>query len=192
MRDQTWYNLVAISAIVGVVTVGAAALVVGSMPASGAPASAGPRTDYLYLTIAFNPSTGQDQYFPANFSVPSHTLVVVTITSYDNGTNPVPTSSATVHGTVGNQATMQEGKTGTPSTYSQLPLSHITHTFTMSQGGYALSVPIPPAADLGDPSVVSFSAYFNETGNYGWLCLAPCDQTSMGVPGLMAGTVGVL
>ncbi len=194
MRDEHWYNWAALVGILLVIVVGgfAIALTAGApAPAAPAPTPTAPKVDYLYLTIAFNPATGADEYFPANFSVPAHTLVVVTITNYDNGTNPVPGSFEQVRGTVGESATAWIGGASTPVTYSSYSMP-IAHTFTVASAPYNLNVPIPSAGDLDNPSVVQFSAYFNETGTFQWACVAPCDPGAMTRDGLMIGSLLVV
>lgn len=209
MRDQTWFTLVALSMGVGVVLAGFVAVSWGSSTAApSAPAATStsvPAVDLMYLTIAFNPSTGTDEYFPANFTLPAHELIEFTITSYDNGTNVVPASAAMVMGTVGGVAELQAAPGDRAMTFSQLPMDRIAHTFTvqsptggstaMGMGGspsYLLNVPVESAASLASPAVVTFSAYFNQTGSLAWMCLAPCDPTAMLMAGFMSGTISVV
>ncbi|MGA7922472.1 MAG: hypothetical protein WCA77_00635, partial [Thermoplasmata archaeon] len=42
-----------------------------------------------------------DQYAPANFSVPAHTLLEFTLVNYDSGMNPVTPVQGQVNGTIG-------------------------------------------------------------------------------------------
>jgi hypothetical protein len=156
------------------------------------PAPAVPGQEYLFLTIGFDFATGLDRYFPANFTVPTHTSVLVTITNYDNASNPVPTAVASVQGTVGNVETMQAASSAVGMVMGAVPAGDVAHTFTMDSGGYAINVPIPAANSLADPMVVTFHAYFNITGTFDWHCLAPCDASSMTTPGYMRGTVTVV
>ncbi len=148
--------------------------------------------EYLFLTIGFDYATGLDRYFPANFTVPTHTPVLVTITNYDNASNPVPAAVAAVQGTVGNVETMQASSAAEGMTMTAVPAGDVAHTFTMDSGGYAMSVPIPAANSLADPMIVTFRAYFNITGAFDWHCMAPCDASSMATPGFMRGTVTVV
>ncbi len=156
------------------------------------PAPAAPGPEYLFLTIGFDYATGLDKYFPANFTVPTHTPVLVTITNYDNASNPVPAAVANVQGTVGGVETMQAASAAEPMVMTAVPANDVAHTFTMDSGGYAISVPIPAANSLADPMRVTFTAYFNITGAFDWHCLAPCDSSSMATPGYMRGTVTVV
>lgn len=179
----------------------AVAVVVGfgvpipSLPGASASANSGSGVDYLYLTIAFNPQTGSDQYFPANFTVPAHTSVVVTITNYDDGVNLVPTDYSHVLGTVGGTMSVTDPTTGATSTVASVPLSGISHTFTVFPAGGGsnplINVPIPAAAGGLQPSQVTFTINLGASGSYGWMCMAPCDPGSMGTPGLMAGILEV-
>ena len=193
MNDQTWFNLLALAAAIAVLVFGGLAMAISAAP-TPAPAAtlAAPGIDYLYLTIEFNPSTGLDEYFPGNFSVPAHQLVVITITNFDNGTNVPPASADRVQGTVGASAFEQATAATSSRSYTQLPSSAISHTFSVLQTPYGLNVPIPPAVSLDVPVVVSFSTYFNQTGTFAWMCQAPCDPGSMTTPGLMTGTLEVV
>ncbi len=195
MRDEHWFNWAALVGILLVVVIGgfAIALTAGAAaPAGPASTPTAPKVDYLYLTVSFNTITGKDQYFPANFSVPAHTLVVITVTSYDNGTNLVPAGDQTVRGTVGNTAQVWANGASTPTTMTSVAANAIAHTFTIQQGLYNLNVPIPATVNMLTPSVIQFSTYFNETGSYQWACLAPCDPGSMTTPGFMTGTLTVV
>ncbi len=188
MNRRTLALVVAIALVLGLVG-GAALGVLIRAPVPG-PATTG--TDYLFLTIGFDFATGLDRYLPANVTVPTHTLVVVTITNYDNVSNPVPSASAMVVGTVGGVMTMQSspGAAGMPMT--MVPANQVAHTFTMEGGPYSLNVPVPAASGLQVPMVVTFRAYFNVTGAFEWHCMAPCDTSSMSTPGFMRGTVTVV
>ena len=155
----------------------------------------GPTTagdEYLFLTIGFDFATGLDRYLPANFTVPTHTPVLVTITNYDNASNPVPAAFATVKGSVGNVETMRAASQTEGMVMGAIPANEVAHTFTMDSGGYAVNVPIPAASSLSNPMIVTFHIYFNITGTFGWHCQAPCDPSSMGTPGFMQGIVTVV
>lgn len=132
---------------------------------------------HLYLTVGFNFTTGEDQYYPANFSVPADVEVVVTITNYDNGTNPVPDQEGRVTGTVGNTAT------ASGASFASIPGSQVSHTFSVPALG--INVPIPAS------STVVFSLMLEQPGTYAWHCLAPCDANAMATPGFMEGTLTV-
>ncbi|MCI4348846.1 MAG: hypothetical protein L3J93_01315 [Thermoplasmata archaeon] len=202
MNDNAWYTYVAAAiALVLVIGLGVGLGLAssGSSGHSGASSvpSASASVDYVNLTIGWNPATGLDEYFPANFTVPSHTLVEFTITSFDNGTNVVEAPYNAVRGTVGGSEWITSA--GATRQVEGLAPSGIAHTFTimrmgasMMSGGLALNALVPPAASMAEPVSVSFAAYFNSTGAFVWNCMAPCDMGAMSTMGLMAGTVMVV
>lgn len=179
---------VGIALVLGVIG-GAALGVLVRAPVAG-PATGG--TDYLFLTIGFDFATGLDRYLPANFTVPTHTLVVVTITNFDNASNPVPSAAGAVRGTVGNVMVMRSADQAVGMTMNVVPASQVAHTFTMDGGAYTVNVPVPAAASRATPMIVTFHAYFNVTGAFDWHCQAPCDPSSMNTPGFMRGSVTVV
>jgi hypothetical protein len=177
------------------VTIGAFVLVMGVLAGGILGHAAAPSvvsvtgSDHLYLTISFDPYTGLDQYFPANFSVPANVPVTITITNYDNGTNLVPAAFAQVLGTVGGTETVTNA-TLHQTAVSSVPTNQVTHTFTLISSPYDINVPIP-AAQGTTPTVVTFTAVFTATGQFVWHCMAPCDMAAMDTPGFMTGTVTV-
>lgn len=181
---------VVIPLLLGVVAGGIVVSVLRSPPAASTPSTpSGP--DYLYLTIAFNPETGLDQYFPANFTVPAHTLVVVTIADYDDASNPVSDATGCVKGTVGNTETITNASHPSGEAVACIPGSEVAHTFSLNTSAYDLNVPVPPSESIAVPVLVTFSAYFNTTGQFVWHCLAPCDGVSMVTLGFMMGTITI-
>lgn len=165
-----------------------------SSPSGGNPggSSGGGGPDYVYISINANPDISPpsaDQYNPANFTVPAHTLLVFVITNYDTGENLVAPTLANVAGTVGNVEYLNGSTTGV----SSVPASQVSHTFSfVGKDVYSgFNAPIP-AASSSTPTVVTFHAYFNTTGAFVWNCLAPCDSWSMGSPGYMIGTMTVV
>jgi hypothetical protein len=174
----------------GVITLGAFAISIQANSSHGSPAApAAAAPDYVYLTIAFNPMSGMDQFFPANFTVPSHTLVQFTIMNYDDGVNVVPLAAASVTGTVGGSASVLTGSPATAHLVTTIPLSQLSHTFTIGLAG--LNVPIPATDNISTPNTIVFQAYFNESGALSWLCQAPCDEGSMAMVGYMSGIMTV-
>lgn len=147
-------------------------------------------TDHLYLTVAFDPYTGLDEYFPANFTVPANVPVLITITNYDNGSNMVPTGFNQVLGTVGGTETLTNA-TVSGDAVASVPADHVAHTFTLDAAPYNLNVPIP-AADGQTPTVVTFTVVFTSAGQFVWHCMAMCDDVAMTTPGFMMGTVTVV
>ncbi|MCI4369071.1 MAG: hypothetical protein L3K09_05880 [Thermoplasmata archaeon] len=191
MSEQHYFNLVAGLIALSVVVGGAVAFAAESHSTGSAPAPSAAAPDHLYMTIAFNPGTGLDEYFPGNMTVPAGVPVIFTITSYDNGTNVVPASNSQVSGTVGGSASMMTAGSSAMKTYTSLPMDGIAHTFTMVDKAYSLNVPIQSAASMSAPVTVIFTAYFNTTGTFTWMCMAPCDPTAMTQNGFMTGTVTV-
>jgi hypothetical protein len=202
VTEQDWFNRVAVGfAVVVLVGFGAGlglAGAFGSTGASPATASGGTSPVHLYLTISFNPATGADEYFPANFTVPAHTPVILTITNYDNGSNLVSPVYSMVTGTVGGMELVTEN--GMTHSMPSVPANGIAHTFTIMPpmsggmsmgGGPSVNLPIPSAGSLSNPVTVSATLYFNATGEFTWMCMAPCDRNAMATPGMMAGTVTV-
>ncbi|HYM39991.1 MAG TPA: hypothetical protein VEY12_07600 [Thermoplasmata archaeon] len=153
-------------------------------------AGSGPSPEHLYLTVAFNPGTGLDEFFPANFSVDAGVPVTITITNYDNGTNAVSTADAQVSGTIGNSESVQMWGEAAQNTTS-IPVSTVSHTFSILESPYDLNVPIPASTSLSQPTVVTFTVVFDTTGTFVWRCLTPCDSTAMVTPGFMQGTVTI-
>ncbi len=178
------------------VTVGTFVLILGvlaggilghlAVPAAGASTS----SEHLYLTIAFSPYTGLDEYFPANFTVAENIPVTITITNYDNGTNAVPAAFSQVVGTVGGTETVTNA-TASEVAVSSVPVTQIAHTFTLVTGPYNINVPVP-AAQATTPTVVTFTVIFTSAGQFEWHCMAPCDGHSMATAGYMTGTVTVV
>ncbi len=146
-------------------------------------------TDHIYLSVAYNPFTGLDEYFPANFTVPADTPVVFTITNYDNGTNLIANEYSQVRGTVGGTETVTNASVAN-AVLQSLPVDQVAHTFTLMSGAYDVNVPIPAAQDQ-TPTVVTFTLVFSQAGQFMWNCMAPCDDAAMTTPGFMTGTISV-
>lgn len=176
--------------MIGVVVLALGVLAGGVLGHAAAPSVvAKADTDHLYLAIAYNPYTGLDQYFPANFTVPANVPVIITITNYDNGTNLVPADFSQVRGTVGGTETVTNA-TASGVARTSVPVDQIAHTFTLNAAPYDINVPIP-AAQGTTPTVVTFTVVFTATGQFVWHCMAPCDNMAMMTPGLMMGFVTV-
>lgn len=146
-------------------------------------------TVHLYLAIAYDPYTGLDKYFPANFTVPANVPVIITITNYDNGTNAVPAAFTQVLGTADGTETVTNA-TASNIPVTSVPVDQVAHTFTLISGPYTINVPIPAAQDT-TPTVVTFTVVFTSAGQFQWHCMAPCDGQAMTTPGLMTGFVTV-
>jgi hypothetical protein len=133
----------------------------------------------------------------ANISLPVHTLIELTIISYDTPTPP-PAQYSTVTGTVGDKMYLINGTSASMSTpeswgaaVSSVPTDQIAHTFTV----LALGINIPV---VGGDTEIAF-LYFNQTGTYTWQCYTPCGfpnvnggwSGAMITPGWMMGEVTV-
>ncbi len=144
---------------------------------------------HVYLEIAYDPYTGLDKYFPANFSVPANVPVIITITNYDNGTNRVDAPFNQVMGTVGGTETVTNA-TASGADVTSIPANQVAHTFTLETAPYNLNIPVPAAQDT-TPTVVTFTVVFTTTGQFQWHCMAPCDDAAMTTLGFMTGIVTV-
>jgi len=171
----------------------------GTSPASSS--SSGTPSTGVILTIDNPFDTAKngtaDQYAPANFTVPAHTLLKFTLINYDTGQNQLPSATdADVNGTVGNCAYLNSTPTSLGPCVHSVPSTFIAHTFSFVSGPYAgFNVPIPSAAaspEGGIGASVTFFAYFNDTGTFTWNCLALCDPWSMVTSGFMTGSMTVV
>ncbi|MGA8274800.1 MAG: hypothetical protein WB789_09755 [Thermoplasmata archaeon] len=169
-------GVVAIVVAVGVLLLFTFGVLVPTHPASTT-SPTGPKT-YLNLTIAYDTATGVGNFTTPFISVVAHTLVVVTITNYDPTASPlfVPWDDHVV-GTIGGNESVNCGK-GT-DIVSSLPSNGISHTFTVLDAYYNISVPIPPALSLGVPCAVTFELTMNQSEMTSWGCVANCDNGLM-------------
>ncbi len=200
MNDSNWYTYAALAIAVAVLGGFSAGMALGwnEGAATQGPGSPSVTTaaDYVNLTVAWNPTSGLDEFFPANFTVPAHTVVHISITNYDDGVNVVDPAYAAVAGTFGGTEKVTNA-TGS-ETLSTIAVGEIAHTFTVltmpgsSGGGPALNAFVPAAPSVSSPVTVSFTTEFNTTGAITWECLAQCDGTAMVTSGLMTGTISVV
>ena len=130
-------------------------------------------TPYLNLTIAYNQSIGDYVYVNSVVAVASHTLVIVKITNYDPSLGSLYQSwDDKVIGTVGGTEQVNSG--AGPSTVSSLASNGVSHTFTVLDNFYNVSIPIPPAHSPSVPSVVSFELSMNQAEVSTWGCMCNC------------------
>ncbi len=193
MREQSWFNLIAGTVAMVIVVLGALAI---SYPSGAAPApatstaSSGSPVVYRNLSIAFDPSAGAFDYSTTTLSVPSNVRVVFTITNYDPSSAMVPAASdARVAGTLGGMITVSTD--GSTATVPSVPISDVSHTFTISSGAVHLNVPIPPASPTGTPTQVTFSVDFTVPGTFTWGCVVLCGADGTMVQSAMYGTISV-
>jgi len=193
MQDHSWFTLVAGVAAILVVVTGFVSLALvpgGAVPARMGGIGPTNPTVYRNLTIAYNPSVGDYVYSASELSVPQGEPVIFTITSYDPTPSSLPAAMYDqVIGTSGGQMSIATAA-GTVSA-SSLPLSDVSHTFTVWDGTYHLNVPIPVAGGSAAPVRVTFSVTFHSPGSFNFGCVAYCAGTDMGGPSAMYGTLNV-
>jgi len=139
--------------------------------------------DMSILTGKMLGKSGWPTYVPADFTVPAHALVTVTIRDFDDGPAPVPAANLKVQGTVGGNMTVINSILGDvaalPGTkVSSVAANDVAHTFTAA--GLNLNVPVPPS------STVTFTFQTGAPGTYTWQCFAPCGTGTTGWSGPMA------
>lgn len=182
-------------------TVGSLAGAVVLSACGGASAASTDKPVNLYLSILTGDqlqTKDQPTFVPSDVSVPANSTVNVHIVDFDDGTAALPDGSpyAKVTGVIGNSVTSEAltvsdpNKAGAKTTYSDMALKDVAHTFTIP--ALKLNVPIPVSA------TVSFSFKADKPGTYNFQCMAPCgsDPNGMGGPmtaeGVMIGTLRVI
>lgn len=139
--------------------------------------------DMSILTGKMVGKPGWPSYVPADFTVPAHATVTVTIRDFDNGPAPVPAANLKVQGTVGGTMQVTSGVLGDvaalpATTVNSVAANDVAHTFTAA--GLNLNVPVPPS------STVTFTFQTGAPGTYTWQCFAPCGTGTTGWSGPMA------
>jgi plastocyanin len=154
--------------------------------ASSAPAS---NVSLIVQTGKMDGRPGWPRFVPANFSVTAGQKVVLTITSYDDGTAPLPAGMTTYDSVQGGTETVN----GQP--VSSIPNADVSHTFTVPALG--VNVPIPAVASGQKTVTVVFTFTPTKSGTFTWECMAPCGTGAdgmggpMATPGWMRGTLTV-
>ncbi|MBX5466152.1 MAG: hypothetical protein K6U14_01475 [Firmicutes bacterium] len=172
----------------------------GSQPAAGPQGSnavqvqaLAPRVVTEHLTIVTGKmihKPGWPQFQPSTFTVPKGATVRLVITSYDDGTAPLPANSPFLK--VQGLVTPDETVNGQP--VSAVAPDQVAHTFTIPALG--VNVPIP-AAPTGKTVTVTAEFVAQKAGTFTWQCEAPCGTGASGwggpmiTPGYMTGTVTV-
>ena len=143
--------------------------------------------DHVNLTIVVGPKG--PAYVPADFTVPAHATVVVSVMNFDGSTplTGVLASHAQVSGTVGGTITVRplnpadpNALAGAARTVRAVSPQLVSHTFTVPALG--LNVPM-----LGQ-SVTTFTIHTGKAGQYPWQCFDPCGTGQGGWSGPMAET----
>lgn len=150
--------------------------------------------------------TDQGLQSSANIRIPSHTNIDLTIINYDDGNTTIAPLYAKVQGTVNNSMLMisdiemnaSEESNGIAlhvnetQTISQLPVSDVSHTFTIldNTGHIFFNIPMAPS------STIHTDVVFTQTGTFHWQCFAPCGSNggwggSMITPGWMEGSITI-
>lgn len=167
-------------AVAGAVAIAGRPLVAPAAPVAAAPV--GRRVGHLYLTIVSGRmlhKPGWPMAVPADFTVPAHADVTVTIRNFDGGAAAVPTAYLAVQGIQGAGMQVLAATEGAAAaTLRRLPAGGASHTFTVS--GLHLNVPVPPA------STVTFRFRTGAPATYAWQCFAPCGTGKAGWAGPMA------
>jgi len=155
---------------------------------SGASAASPDKPVNLYLSILTGGQLNtkdQPTFVPSNVTVPANSTVTVQIVDFDDGTAALADGSpyGKVTGVIGNTVTStaltmsDPNKPGAKTTYSELALKDVAHTFTIS--ALKLNVPIPVS------STVTFSFKTDKAGTYNFQCMAPCGSDPNGMGGAM-------
>lgn len=141
-------------------------------------------------------------YSNDNLSVPSHSVLTVTVRQYDTGGTPNNAFFARVVGTLGGTETVN----GT--VVRQVNPDNLGHTFTLrgipgNGSSIWLNAPLPGVSAsapntirMGDgeyprPNVISFSFVTPSKGVYYWNCEYPCGTSLRGFGGAMS-TLGYM
>jgi heme/copper-type cytochrome/quinol oxidase subunit 2 len=178
-----------------------------SSPANpAAPQQTGPfkLTLMEVMDTAWNSSMAQPQFSVAgpnglqpavNIRLPAHTLIQLTIISYDTPTPNSTDFEGKVSGTVGGTVYLINGTSAMGTDVSQpwgqnvtsVPGAMLAHTFSIPQLG--INIPV-----VGGDTTIAY-LYFNQAGTFQWVCLTPCGfgptgmNGAMSTPGWMEGQV---
>jgi hypothetical protein len=166
--------------------------------ASSAPTSApGPSSTAAGTTqVALTVETGRmdgrpgwPRFVPADLTVPAGAEVVLTITSYDDGTAPLPAGMLAYDRVEGGTETVN----GSPVT--SVPNADVAHTFSVPALGINAVIPAVGSGQRTVTVVFRFTA--GKRGVFVWQCFAPCGSGpdgmggAMAMPGWMRGTITV-
>ncbi len=153
------------------------------------------------ITIVTGDMIGKTEYpayVPSQLTLPAHSLVLVTITNFDDAT-PLPKGSegyAKASGILGDitvqpiDTTNPNGSKGKPYTRTSMNPNDVSHTFTIP----ALGINVPVTAHAR----VSFLIRTGDAGTYQFRCFDPCGAgssgwgTAMATKDYMEGTLTVI
>ncbi len=137
------------------------------------------------LTIVRAPGASTYGFAQPTITVPAGTLVHFTIVNYDPSAHGTSTAMAGTMGTWMGREMVDYGN-GTWWNVSGMPAGAVSHTFSVTSGGYDLNVVVPPAASAGHPSEVQFWLPTHGAADLGWTCDAD------GMNGMMGGYGGMM
>ena len=149
------------------------------------------------MGTAWNSTVAQPQFSimgpnglePAsNIRLPAHTLIQLTIISYDTPTAGSPDQEGKVTGTVGGTVYLINGTTAMGTDVSErwgrnvtsVPGNMLAHTFTIPQLG--INIPV-----VGGDTVIAYF-YLDQAGTFQWVCLTPCGFGPSGMQGAMSAS----
>ena len=132
-----------------------------------------------------------------NIRLPAHTLIQLTIISYDTPTPNSTDFQGKVSGTIGGTVFLINGTSAMGTDVSQhwgqnvtsVPGAMLAHTFTMQQLG--INIPV-----VGGDTEIAYLD-LNQTGTFQWTCLTPCGfgpsgaEGAMSTPGWMEGQITI-
>ena len=155
--------------------------------------------NYYNASVGYQPAyfvlSGGKLVSSENITLPSNTLIMVTIFCFDAGNGTPAPQFLKVAGTTGNQEFIinntNVNSTGTGSginvvggkEVSSVNQSVVAHTFTIINffgSGSDLNIPVP------ESSVVQASFNTGSSGTFAWQCEVPCGTGSSGWDGSMA------
>ena len=177
----------ALAGSLAVLAVGAVLSACGSSASSSTStnSSAAPTTTAPAQNVALEIETGKmdgksgwPKFVPSDVTVHQGAPVTLTITSYDDGTAPLPASLATYETIQGGTETVD----GTAVT--SVPNANIAHTFSVPNLGVNVLIPAVPSG--AKTTTVTFTFTPTKTGTFTWHCFAPCGSGSDGMGGAMA------
>lgn len=115
---------------------------------------------------------------PSNITLRKGKAVTLVITSYDDGTAPLPRALSSYDSAQGGKETVN-GKA-----VASEPNSRVAHTFSVPALG--VNAVIPAVAKGAKTVTVAFTFTPTKSGTFTWRCFAPCGSGSDGMGGAMA------